>query len=414
VSTTRTFNTLLNDYLTPELFSEELIKRDFVLNKVEKVTDWKGGDYVVPFRGAQASSVTFNALTGSTDIAESTYVRGTVSTAKELWGSLIFNHRDLQEHDGKIPESTFLKILPDEIEMFMDYLRQVTSVALTSGPHFATATTSGTNVGVVIVDKVDRFQISQKVSLVDDDTAAASYYVITINLNTKAVTLSATRGGSAADVSAYTTGQNAKFYHPGVASSSDTFISLRQALLSSTNGGASSLHGSTKTAYPILQAFNYSGASMNATNVLDTIFDAYTNHRAVARGNVTDVIMSYKHLGSVFKALEVQKGGYRVTKDAKANMYGWTEITIGSVKGELTLVGIQEMDDDVIFGIDWSSMKFISNGLFKKRVAPDGKMYFEVRNTSGYQYIVDVALWGEMTYPKPSSNFAIYSIPSYT
>lgn len=410
MGTTRTFNTLLNDYLPDSLFQEELLKRDFVLSKVETINDWKGGTYVVPFRGAYASSVSFTALTSSTDIAESTFVRGTVSTQKEVWGSLIFNQRDLQEHDGKIPETTFLRILPDEVDHFMDYFRQVVSVGLTSGPHFATLTADGDASGHITVDKIDRFTIGQKLQLKDGDTTYASYYVTAINVNTKVVTVSASRGGAAADVSAYTVAQSAKCYHPGVSASTDVFTSMRQAFLSSANGGDSSIHGQTKTAYPILQATNVDGSSINATNILDKIFDAYTECRVRGKGNVTDVLVSYKHLGSIMKVIETQKGGYRVTKDPQANLYGWTTISIGSVKGDLNIVGVMEMDDDIIFGVDWSSMKFATNGSFRKRTAPDGKQYYEVRNTTGYQYIVDVCLFGEMTYPKVGQNFVIYSI----
>jgi hypothetical protein len=412
-ATTRTFNAMLNDYLPNSLFAEEMVKRDYILSKVDRDDDWKTGDYIVPFRGAYASSVAFGALTSATDVAESAYVRGSITTAKEVWGTLVFNQRDLMEHDGKIPESTFLKILPDEVDRFMDYLRQVVSVQLGSGPHFATLTADGDASGHITVDKIDRFTIGQKVALIDGNTATASYYVTAINVNSKVVTLSATRGGSAADVSAYTTGQSAKVYHPGVSSTSDTFVSMRQAFLSAANGGDTNLHGTAKTAYPILQAVNVDGSSINATNILDKIFDAYTEVRARAKGNATDVLVSFKHLGSIMKILETQKGSYRVTKDAEANLYGWTTITIGSVKGNLNIVGLQEMDDDIIPIVDWSSMKFATNGFFKKRTGPNGNQYFEVRNTTGYQYLVDVCLFGEMAYPKVGQNGIIYSVPNY-
>jgi hypothetical protein len=404
---------MLNDYLPDSLFAEEMVKRDYILSKVDRDDDWKGGSYIVPFRGAFASSVSFGALTSSTDVAESAYVRGSVSGPKEVWGTLVFNQRDLMEQDGKIPEKTFLKLLPDEVDHFMDYMRQVTSVQLGSGPHFATLTADGDASGHITVDKVDRFTIGQKLALIDGNTATASYYVTAINVNTNVVTVSATRGGSAADVSAYTTGQSAKCYHPGVSTSADTFISLRQAFLSSVNGGDSSLHGQTKTAYPILQAVNVDGSTINATNVLDKIFDAYTTVRTKAKGNASEVLVSYKHLGSIMKILETQKGGYRVVKDPQANVYGWTTIVIGSVKGDLTITGIQEMDDDIIPIVDWSSMKFATNGFFKKRTGPNGNQYFEVRNTTGYQYLVDVCLFGEMTYPKVGQNGILYGIPNY-
>lgn len=413
MATTRTFNAMLNDHLNPDIMREEMVKRDYVFSKVEQDNDWKGADYVVPFQGAGASSLSFGALTASTDVSESQYVRGVITSRKEVWGTMSFNQLDLMEHSGQIPEKTFLKILPNEIDRFMDLMKETVSVALTSGPHFATATEDGGADGTIKVDKIDRFQIGQKVILDDSNSSVQACYVIGIDLDNKDLTVSATRGGSALDISGYTLAQAAKFYHPGATTAADTFTSLRQAFLSAANGGESSLHGQTKTAYPILQAYNHSGASINSSNVLDSIFDAYTQHRVRARGNVSDVLVSYKHLGSIFKSLEVQKGGYRVTKDAKANVYGWTEISIGSVKGDLNIVGIQEMDDDVIFGVDWKSLKFATNGLFRKRTSPSGNQYFEVRATTGYSYLVDICLFGEMAYLKPSNNFVIHSIPAY-
>jgi hypothetical protein len=411
MGTNRAFNDMLNQYLPDQIFAEELVKRDYVLGKVEKQNDWKAGSLIVPFRGAWASSVSYSALTSSTDVAESTYVRGSISGPKEIWGTLIFNQRDLMEHDGKIPESTFLRILPDEIEHFMGYLKEVVSTNLVCGPHFAkSVTTDATSGGVLTVDHVDRFTIGQKFILDDDDSNTVTCYVIAVDTSASTVTVSATRGGSALDISAYDIAQNAKCYHPGGTSNSDTFLSMRETLLSSANGGTSTVHGQTKTTYPILQAVNVDGSTVNATNILDKIFDAYTTCRTKAKGNANTVLVSWKHLGSIMKLLEVQKGAYRVTKDASANVYGWTEISIGSVKGDLTIVGLMEMDDDVIFGVDWSSMKFATNNFFKKRTGPDGRQYFEVRNTTGYQYIVDVCLFGEMVYYRPGHNFVIHSI----
>jgi len=41
------------------------------------------------------------------------------------------------------------------------------------------------------------------------------------------------------------------------------------------------------------------------------------------------------------------------------------------------------MPDTEIFYLDWDSVTFYSNGLFKRRRAPDGKEYFETRATTG-------------------------------
>ena len=413
MATTRAFQAMLNEYLPNDLLKEEMIKRDYILSTVEKDNAWKGGKLIVPFKGQQASSVRMGALTGSSDIAEYKYVRGSVDDYVEAWGSLIFNHRDLMEHNGRVNEDSFLKILPDQVDEFMTYMKGVVSVQLGSGPHFATLTVDGTAGGVITVDHIDRFQLSQKVTLIDGNTAAADYYAIAITVDTSEVTLSATRGGAAADVSAYTVAQGAKVY----TDDADTthFQSLRDALLSLANGGSANLHGVSKLAYPYLQAVNVDGSSITASNILAKLFDAYTEVRQKAKGGMADTfLMSYKNGGSVMKLVEDRansNANFQVTIGAKkASIYGWDEIEITSVKGKLTVVMIQEWDDDIIVILDKTAMKFYSNGFFKKRKSPDGQEYFEVRNTTGYQYIVDVCLFGELVVHKPGNCGIIHTI----
>lgn len=415
MATSANFGDMLNQYLPNDLLREEIIARDYILKNCQKDENWKGGDIIVPFRGARASSVSFGSLTASNDVAQAQRIRGSIDGYKEVWGTLEFYHTDLMQHD-KLSEQNFLKMLPDEVEDFMSYLKDVVSVQLGSGPHFATVTdATDAATGIMIVSNIERFEIGQKVTLDDSDSPAADYYVTAINVNTSAVTLSATRGGGAANVSAYSVAQSAKFYHPGVfdsGGSHHTFVSMRSALLSAANGGSTNIHGVAKTAWPYLQAVNVLGSDITATNLLEKLFDAYVTVRRKAKGAADTFLCSYKHLGSALKILEVQKGGFVVTKAPKMSIYGWTEVEIAQVATgmPLKLVGIQEFDDDIIAMVDWKNITFRTNGGFKKRKSPDGKEYFEVRATSGYSYLVDVALFGEMEYSKPGQNGIIYSI----
>lgn len=418
MATSRTFQDMLNEYLTYDLLKEEMVKRDYLLTRVEKDNGWKGGTLPVPFKAAGASSVAFGQLTASNDVAEDKHVRGEISSQKEVWGTMLFNHRDLMEHDGSIPEKTFLRILPDAVEDFMDYMKMAVSINLLNGSHVAKAIDGSsvggqanpTAAGLISVDRPDRFMINQKVVLDDDNSAAGDYYVIAININTQTLTLSATRGGAAADLTAYTVAQNAKLYHEGAQSNS--FTSLKESLLSAANGGSASLYGQTKVSYPFLQSINVDGASITAANILSKIFDAFVRIRQLGKGNPNEVLMSYKHFGSVLKALESSKGAFNVEPGSqKTSVYGWTEVTIGSVaKGALKIVAIQELDDDVIMFIDWRALKFHTNGFFKKRIAPDGKHYFEQRATTGYTYLVDMCLFGDMVLSRPSYCGILYGI----
>lgn len=410
MATLRSFQSMLNEYLPNRLLKEELIKRDYILSNTEIDDSWKGGKLIVPFKASGASSVRMGRLTASNDIAQDQYIRGSIDDYVEAWGSMIFEHRDLQEHDGKIPESTFLKILPDTIEDFMDYMKQVVSVQLGTGPFFASATANGTAGGNLEVDRIERFVLRQKVTLQGDSQAAASFYVIAIDLNTNIVQFSATRGGAPADVSAYTTADNARCYTDDANTTS--FQSIRDALLSAANGGSATIHGQSKVAYPFLQAINIDGSSWTSANILDKLFDGYTEVRKKGRGMANEILMSYLIGGAVMKAIDNNKEGkYQVTvADKKASLFGWDEILLTTVKGTLKVVMIQEWDDDIVVYRDKRSMTFRSNGFFKKRKNPEGHEYFELRVEDGYQYIVDVMLFGELEVTKPGNNGIVHSI----
>lgn len=409
MSTTRTFQAMLNDFLPNELLKEEMVKRDFLLNKVEKDDTWigasgasgNGGNLIVPFKGAGASSIAAGSLSASTDIAEDAYVRGVITTQPEVWGSMLFNHRDLIEHET-ISEKNFLKILPDAVNDFLDYMKNVVSTNLLNGSWFAKVTlATTTNDGNLTVDRPDRFVIGQKVQF--DGATLGTGYVKTIDLNTQIVNLVTTRGGSTVvDFSANNVALNAKIYNDGF--KTNGMSDLRGALLSSTNGGTSTLYGQTKTAYPYLQAINISGASVTNANIVEKLFNGYTTTRRLGKGNPTDIVISYNNLGVVMQIVEASKGAYNVTAGSKkASQYGWTEIKIGSVTNqELTFVGVQEMDDDIAIYLDWRGLKFYSNGFFRKRKSPDGIEYFEVRATTGYQYIIDICLFGDLVVHRPS------------
>ena len=120
MATTRTFNDMLNDYLAYDLLQAESIKRNYLLTKVEIDNSWRGGELIVPFRGGNASSISYGSLTDASDVTEDKYVRGAVSGYKEVWGTMKFNARDFMEHNGSVSEQSFLKNLPDTIERFVD------------------------------------------------------------------------------------------------------------------------------------------------------------------------------------------------------------------------------------------------------------------------------------------------------
>lgn len=409
MATTRTFSNMLNEYLPEKLLLDELKKRNWALQNIEQDDSWLGGNLVIPFLGAVGSTVTFGSLAASNDIAEELSVRGQVSAYKEVWGSMLFNETDLLQH-GKLSEQNFLKIIPDAIMRHADYLSGMISQNLLTGSAVALATADGTVGGNITVAQPDRFQIGMKVSVDDNNSSPVTGYISTINMNTGVLLVVTARGGATpVDLSPYTVAQGAAIYNDG--QQSNGFDNLPNQLLSAANGGAASILGVTKTAYPFTQAINVSGGSITASNILSSIFDAYVTVRRLGGGKPFKVVMSYKNYGSCLKALETQKGAFNVIPNAKkTEAYAYDAISIGGFAGTLELNAVQEMDDDKIMLLDMSTLKFYTNGGIRRRRAPDGKEFFEVRNTSGFQYIVDHCLFGEFVVQQPKKNGIIYGI----
>jgi len=408
MATTASFNNMLNEYVNEKLLMSMLKERNYFFNMLDHSKDWQGGSYILPWLAGVGSSVKWGGLSASNDIAEETTLRGEVSI-KEVYGTMKFNSTDLLRN-GKVSEQNFLKILPDALERHMKFMSDLISTSIMNSGFVSKATADGTAGGLITVDDPERFQIGMKVSVDDDNSTAQAGYVTAIDMNTGVLTIKDARSsGSAVNLSGYALAQNAKIYAEG--QQDDGFESLTNVLLSSANGGGSTYGGQTKASYPILQAINVDGSSITATNILSKIFDAYVTIRKRGGGAPFKVLMSYKNFGSCLKSLENSKGAFNTVPGKKASsVYGWTSISVAGFAGELELVAVQECNNEHILFIDPSSMKFASVGGIQRMKSPDGNEYFVERATTGYTYIVDHQLHGNMLVKIPQHNGILYGI----
>ena len=410
-ATNTLFNDMLKKYMPYELLFEETMKRDYFLSSVEKDQSWTGGEMQIPFMGGAASSYAFGQLTDITDITEDRPILGKVSDYKEIWGSMVFNDQDLHRHGDM--KTSFLKILPSRLEDFIVRMKEAVSVNLLNGSHLLTldVASGDTNLGagIVVVDRPARVSIGQFLELGTVGTLTASGYVSAVNIELKTITVvdnKALAPGVPVGFGGLLAGDKA--FIRGGTTANQAFTSLKEQLLPASAGGSANLFGISKLAYPHLQCPAFDGNTITGANILDKIFGFYNETRTLGKGMPTDCVMSFKHLGSAMAALEVARE-YTIT-DTKVNKFGWTEINIVGVKGQLKLVGVQEMDDSEIYFLDWAGIKLHSNGFFERRESPDGNAFYEVRSTSGYQYVVDTRFFGELVVTKPSHCGAIYNI----
>jgi len=415
--TSRLFQSMINDFLPNELLMAEMNDNVYALNKCEKDDTWTGqGDLIVPFEGAVASSLRYGKLTASTNIADDLFVRGKVTKQKELWGTMRFYSRDLMEHK-QVSVKNFLQILPGRIDRFIKRKKNAVSTNLLTGAHVCkTTAVANANDGLVTVDRPDRIEIGQLLEYITSDATDVKSFVSAINVNTKQLKLVTARGG--ATVVDFSAGgkdliSGAKFYNED--GKDNAFSDMRSQLLSAANGGDATIYGQTKTDYPYLQAYNVDGGAgglaITAENIVDTLFDAGLDITIFGKGNPSDIVLSLKRWGAVVKVLQHAKGPFNVVPGSlKTNELGWKEITIGGSKGEFKVVGVHEADDDIAMFVDWSSYCFYSNGGFRKEMSPDGLEYFTIRGEDGYQYVIDLCLFGEFVNKSPCYNGIVYGI----
>ena len=412
------FTSMLKKYMPYQLLLEEIIKRDYLLQKIEKDQNWKGGDMEVAFKGGAARSFKFGGLVAEGSITENKFVKGVVPRYKELWGAMVFNDTDLQEHGDM--EQSFIKILPGQLEDFLQDAKEAISVSLLNGSHIdsydSVSILSDLVNGVIAVDRPERFTVGQYIEFGAVGTLKGSGYVKSIDMENLTLTINSQIDllGLAVDLSA--TGvinivAGDKMFYEGGTVAANKFTSLSDQLLSLANGGDANIFGVPKLDYPHLQAAQFDGSGLNNTaTFIQKLFDFQVETKTRGKGNPTEIIMSGKNFAIAAKQLEGSK--QYISDPMKANPYGWSEITIGSARGNLKLVGINEMDNDKMYVMDWNSLKLHSNGFFERRTSPEGRQFYEVRSPTGFKYIVDIRFFGELVVSKPSHCGVVYNIPT--
>lgn len=407
MATDATFSSMLREFTPYNLMVEEMKKRDYFFNKAKKRLGWKpGAVMIVPFEGGEASSLSFGALTASNNIAETVAVEGSISTLPELWGTMLFNEKDL-DNDGL--EKSFMQIIPGKLNQFMSRMQQRVSICMLGDGSIAKLTSNGLASGVTSVDRPELFTVGEYVEVDDDDSAKANGYVTAVDVSAGTITIKDARSaGSAVDLSGYTTAQNAKVYLPnGVASG---FTGLKSQLLSSANGGSSTLFGQTKASYPFLQAYNHDGSSITANNILDVLYDGFFDVATVGKGAVTEILMSYKNFKNCAIALQNSR---RFQAGEKNGGYGFRSIDLLGPENDMRITGIREMPDDACYHIDWNAVEIVGDKFFERKRHMNNEEFYLTRATTGYTYIVDWKFYGDCVLKAPSHCGITHSI-SYT
>lgn len=443
------YDGMLRRWAPMSLLEAEVVKRNWLLNSIKKNNDWKGGALEVPFQSSHASSVALGKLPSSTDIASFGYKVNTISGYKEVWGTMVFYHKDLVQHNASMkgtPQSqqSFLSALIREIPKFTSQMSQKISIAILNGGAMAKATeTPGTGSNgnsTIVIDRVDRVQIGEKVVVKSSLAAVAdqTVYIDKININTKVISVKDSRaniGTANGDVnlSSFLVGGGSnsdstlELFYDGAENSANQLVSLRNQLLSADNGGNDMWFGEAKANQPFSQAVEIDGSGWTRGTSLAApgdflyqLFQADAKARELGYAMPKMWVMSYQNSVQIKSALEAQKGSYKMldtnvkTLD-QARSFTWKEMLVGSVVDSepLMIITVQEMPDDVIYGLDMSTLKLFTNGFIRRHMDPNGNTFFTLRDSAnGFRYLLDYYMFGEFVVCEPCKNVAIYDLPA--
>lgn len=414
MATTQNLTALLKRYQPYNLIMEEMKRRNYFWNKVKKKTGWApGSTMTIPFEGGEYSSMAFGALTDSSDVANMTAVAGTLSTQPELWGTMKFAERDLDAATDL--EKAFATLVPAKTKQFVERMTDRVSMSLLHG-HVARiyATWNGADAddatnGVVYVDHPERFTLGERIYIDDDNSSPiTTAYVTAIDRDTHLITVKDARSaGAAVNLSSYVDeAQNPRIFLVGGVSSG--FTSLRSQILSSANGGAATQFGETKTAYPILQGQNFSGDDITADNILEVVNDYFFDTARFGSGNASEIIMSYKNFKNCVAGL--QANNKRYSQGDKSAGYGFRSIELMGPENDYKITGLKDLDDKEMYIIDWSTLTFHGHEFFQRKRHFNGEEFFLERATSGFNYLIDIKLQGDLVCSAPSHNGVIHSI----
>jgi len=418
-----TFGEMLNEYLVySDILESSFIDQNWLMKTSNKVRTWDGGKLIVPFQQSTATSIRMGGLTAEADIDSATYVRGEISGYKEMYASLVFNSRDLFLDHYRVSVQNFLKILPDQIEQLMRYMKQSVSIQVLNGGFLDTVQSGyvGANDGIVEVNHPERFVIGGKFFLTEVPAGSSgSFYITKIDKNTGNLIMSATRGGAAFDFTGYD--DTTQLYIPD-AQAGGSFSSLRDMLLPASAGGSDTFATKNKADSPFAQSVLYDAGgaagdgdwgtttAVTANDMLTLVFDSLRKgHQLAAEPEC--YVMSYLNYSACLLALEKNSGAFKNTKP-QVDYAGYSSIHVGGMHGSVELVGVREMADDAIFGLKKSHMDFHTGAkMFSILTSPDGLKYYTVRNETGYKYITDIVFNGDFLYSNPWSSVAIFNIP---
>jgi hypothetical protein len=406
MSTNADFDNVIKRVTPYTMMVDTFKRKNYFWNKIKKEQGWKGGTIEIPIEGGEASSLRFGKLVRSNDISSGTYDLALCTSQPELWGALKFWEKDLERHDSL--EESYLKLVPNKLNQFIERKSERVSMCLLGDGSIAALTANGEADGEITVDHPEHFTLKEKVVIDDSNSSPTEGYVVAINMETKKLTIHDARtGGSAIDLTGYTTAQGAKVYLPD--EQSNGFLGLADYIFSATNGGSDSYFDKTKLSYPVLQAHQFSGSAWTKATILEDLFTVFYDTVQRGKGAAEEMLVPFH----VFKAVasELQENRDYVTADKKAG-YGFRSLNLIGPEGEMTITALRDMPATKSYILDWSCLEFRGDKFFERKRHLGGQEYHMERTEDGYVYIQDIKFYGQLIGRNLSRLGGVHSIPA--
>jgi hypothetical protein len=302
---------------------------------------------------------------------------------------MIFDQADLERHMSL--EKSFVSALPRKLQGLVRRMADLINLTVVGDGSIGTLAANGDATGAVSVGRAATAFLhnGMKVEIDDGNSAAVSGYVQSLDTNAGTFTLKdAATGGSAVDLTNYTTAQSAKVYLVNGSGTRPT--SLVDLCFSAANGGADSLYSGAivKSASPIYQPFTEDiSASNTGATLLASLYDVmFAMVESGRDGMNSEILVPFNAYKAISKQLETN---VNFEKKDEEKIYGSTAITIIGPDSELKIRTARGVPAGKAMILNYDAVSIASYGELIQKGKKVGAEHFEVRNTTGYQMIVD-------------------------
>lgn len=430
---THDFAALANQYLPySNLMMDSVRKKTYFLDFCKKDDKCVNGQIINPILGSDVSNVRVGGYMNTSNLQDEEMLRGEITNFGMVSLRLLFSRKDLRVADKGDYKKSYLRIIPEMVNRGVENMKEKLSLGLITGGALDVSTAAGTNSGVIKVNDPTRFKRGEKYTFKDSNSFEENF-VIATSLKDKTITVSASKGGTAKNVTALASGT--VIYIPGVlTSSTDTTNKFPMGILPQvlpsgvTAGGATgsaNLWGQPKSTYAVLQTPSVDWSTLFTGNT------TFANLGRRAHRALTDVISlgiptpktfiagprTYSSIVTAFQESNLARG-QNMSNWKKAKGYGYRAIDIGNVIGhDSTLMAVTEAPEGILLGLDGDSWTCYSQGGLQRVEGPGldkgwwwlaGSEAADWMMGTDYDHVLQLAL------REPNKNCIIYNVPDLT